>query len=184
MRKLILLVTAFSMLVAGQAMAAKVDTKVDPFSTSRFYFGAGPNQNSLSNDLKSFYDDAQGFDLFVGYDLGLGFEQFKLMVEAGYFSSGEFEPKAFVAFPVGPFFDLEVKSTWAAAVVNFSPVRNLDLMLRAGYGRGSSDGSLDVKGRLGGIGVGYWFHKNIGARVTYTERDDIDSISVNATFRF
>lgn len=183
MKKLVFLMAVTAMLGAGQTMAAKVDTKVDPFSTSRFYFGAGPNQNSLSNSVKSYHDDAQGFDVFVGYDLGLGFEQFKLMVEAGYFNSGEFERNA-TGLLFGRIFDPEVKSTWGAAVINFSPVRNLDLMVRAGYGRGDSDYDVDVKGRFGGVGAGYWFAKNVGARVTYTERDDIDSVSANVTFRF
>lgn len=176
MKKVFLLLVAAGTLISAPAMAAKVDTKVDDFSVSRFYMGAGLNKTELTDDPFGYYDDAQGFELFVGYDLGLGFEQFKLMVEAGYYNSGDFEGKNILL--VTP--DFDVRSTWAAAVLNFTPVRNLDLMFRVGYGRGDSE----AKGGFGGVGAGYWFAKNFGARVTYTERDDLDTVAAYAMFRF
>lgn len=172
MKKTIMLLAVAGMLGAGQAMAAKADMKPDDFSTSRFYFGVGPTKNSPD---ASSVDDANGFDVLVGYDLGMGFDQFKLMLEAGYFDSGDFEYTTVIPF-FGPIKVKEsAESRWATAVLSFSPVKNLDLMVRAGY----ESGDNGADGAIGGAGVGYWFTRNIGARATFTKRDEIDSIGLS-----
>ena len=172
MNKIIMLLAVAGMLGTGQAMAANADMKPDDFSASRFYFGIGPTKNSPDT---SGFDDANGFDVLVGYDLGMGFDQFKLMVEVGYFDSGDFEYTVLIPF-FGPVSAKEsAESRWATAVVSFSPVKNLDLMLRAGY----ESGDNGADGAIGGVGVGYWFTRNIGARATFTVRDEIDSIGVS-----
>ncbi|MDH5633584.1 MAG: hypothetical protein OEZ10_11385 [Gammaproteobacteria bacterium] len=182
MKKVMMFLAMGGLLAAGSAMAANksnVDVKPDAFSASRLYFGAGPSQNRLKeNPFDIWEDEALGYEVFAGYDLGMGFDQFKLMVEAGIFNSGTFENTVFIAgIPVYP--DLEIRSNWAAAVIDYSPVKNLDLMLRLGYGQGDQG----ARGRFGGVGVGYWFHKNIGARLTYTDRDDVESVSLNIMYR-
>ena len=159
----LLLTLTAPVLAAGN----KDNLKPATFGIERFYFGAGVNQNSRAKN----YDDAQGFQVFAGYDLGINLKTIGLNLEAGYWDSGDFDSK------ISPVFDEKLRGPWASAVLLYRPMNNLDLFVRAGYSSG------DDRGPMGGAGAGFWFTKNIGMRAELVVRDETDSIQVNAVFQ-
>lgn len=167
MRKAIIACLLLTVAVPAMAADKKDNLKPAAFGIERFYFGAGVNQNSRSSN----YDDAQGFQVFAGYDLGINLKTIGLNVEAGYWDSGEFE------HDLNPVLDEKMRGPWAAAVLVYRPMNNLDLFARAGYSSG------DDRGPMGGAGVGFWFTKNIGLRGELVVRDETDSIQANIVFQ-
>lgn len=143
------------------------------FNQDSFYAGAGLSLNSLSG-----YDDAMGYQVFAGYDLDfLNLGAVRLAVEVGYMNSGDFEFEE-TFFGQTFTFKTDASGLWATGVVSYPLSDRFDLVGRLGLDFGDDDGFM-----LGG-GAGYRVADQWGVRAEYVMRDNIDSLQLNAAFRF
>jgi len=174
--KNILLVTG--LFIAGMSSAMAADSfKPKAFAFDRMYFGAGVSTNELIDTQRDIfgnkvdYDMAQGFQVLVGYDLGMRAKDFRLLVEVGYHDSGEFKGEV---KNTGQKVDFRNKGPWASGVVSYEFVPRFDGLLRLGYQ------AEDDKGFMVGAGVGYKVIKNMSIRFEAVRRDETNALQWNA----
>jgi hypothetical protein len=124
------------------------------------YGGAGLSLNSASG-----YDDATGYQFFLGYDL------------KGVKDSGDFDyEECFPGFCVSG--SDSADGLWGTGVIFLPIAKQLDFIGRLGLDIGDDDGIMF------GVGVGYAIDKKIQLRGEYVIREDIDSLQANLAFRF
>jgi hypothetical protein len=153
-------------LLASPVYAAK-NINVD----DHLYFGGGIGINDLSG-----YDDANGFQVFAGYDLDYRLGKASLAGEVGYMDSGDFEQDLVVP-GFGRFGTVETDASglWTTGVISL-PVGAVDLIGRAGLDFGDDDGFM-----IGG-GVGIDLSREWELRFEYVMRDNVDSLQANIVF--
>lgn len=144
---------------------------------NEFYVGGGFSNNDVSS-----WDDATGYQVFVGYSLdrwlNFGLEDLSFAAELGYMDSGDFERRVcFLNF--GCFKDeTSASGVWTSAVASYSLSPEFKLIGRIGVDFGDDDGALL------GIGAGYQFNNAFELRGEYVVRDEIDSLQLNLVYRF
>ena len=176
MRKILLLTVLF-FIATSSAIAANT-YKPKAFAFDRMYFGAGLSLNDLIDTVRISgnsvsYDRAQGYQIFVGYDLGMRANNFKLLVEAGYHDSGEFKG---TVKATGAKDEFRNTGPWAAGVVSYEFVPRFEGFVRAGYQ------FQDDSGFLMGAGVGFKVIKNLSLRFEGVRRNETSSLQLNAIF--
>lgn len=160
--------------ILGMASASVTAQKVEP---GDFYVGGGFSNNDISG-----WDDATGYQIFVGYKLdkwlNFGLQDLSFSAELGYMDSGDFERR--VCFPPFGCFKDEISADgiWTSAVATYSLSPQFQLIGRLGVDFGDDDGALV------GVGVGYRFADAFELRGEYVIRDDIDSMQLNLVYRF
>jgi Outer membrane protein beta-barrel domain len=137
------------------------------------YGGAGLSLNSASG-----YDDATGYQFFLGYDLkGVKIGNGSMSLEVGYMDSGDFDyEECFPGFCVSG--SDSADGLWGTGVIFLPIAKQLDFIGRLGLDIGDDDGIMF------GVGVGYAIDKKIQLRGEYVIREDIDSLQANLAFRF
>lgn len=162
--------TTLSLLIAGSlacgsqfAMAQQQQPPGERFA-NQLYFGGGLNFNSLDD-----YDDALGYQVFVGWQPNYRIGELNGGIEVGYWNSGDFER---TGFP-----DETAEGLWATAVGTMPITDNWRALARAGADFGDDDGPLF------GVGVGYDATPSIAVRGEYVLRDDTDSLQLNVVWR-
>lgn len=178
--KKIIVITALFFIATSSAIAAQESDSFKPkaFAFKRMYFGAGISSNDLIDTVRIngnsvSYDRAQGYQVFVGYDLGMRASNFKLLLEGGYHDSGEFKGKIKAT---GVKIEERLQGPWAAGVVAYEFVPRFEGFVRAGFSGG------DDSGFLMGAGVGFKVIKNLSLRVEAVRRDETSSFQLNAIF--
>lgn len=159
--------------VLSVASASVVAQEVE---VSDFYVGGG-----LSNNDVSGWDDATGYQVFVGYTLdkwlNFGLQDLSFSAELGYMDSGDFDRR--FCWPAGCFTqETSADGFWTSAVATYSVTPQFKLIGRLGVDFGDDDGALL------GAGVGYRFTNAFELRGEYVIRDEIDSMQVNLVYRF
>jgi len=139
------------------------------FSVDRMYFGGGFSYNTLSRSGMD-YDSTTGYQLMMGYDLGMRIDKLHVLVEAGYDNAGDYEDKA-----VG--IDESVRGPWVSGGIAYQAIPRLDLYAHVGVDSGDENGA-----RFGG-GVGYWVTKHFGVRGGLVVHGDIDALQVNFLYQ-
>jgi hypothetical protein len=155
-------------LIAGLALSSPAVLAAG--GADQMYIGGGLGMNSLSG-----FDDAMGFQIFGGYNLGnMGTPGLKTAVEVGYMDSGDFESS--VCFPIIGCPKTSASGLWATGVAGYAIGQQLDLIGRVGLDFGDDDGLML------GVGLGYGMSKQMQIRGEYVIRDNVDSIQVNVTY--
>jgi hypothetical protein len=146
-----------------------------PVAAQDFYAGFGLSNNSYTAEDSNF-DDAIGYQIFGGYDLGsvFGVEQLNLALEATYFDSGEFEQDT----DVGTVNIGSASGLALSAVLGFALTDNFSLTARGGYDLGDDDGALL------GLGAALRLNERISLGGELVGREHVDSLQVNMSFRF
>ncbi|MEA5445097.1 outer membrane beta-barrel protein [Gammaproteobacteria bacterium AB-CW1] len=161
-------------LVVGSLLALTFSASVaaEGFDADRMYVGGGINQNSVSG-----LDDATGFQIFAGYNLGDVFdvEGLDLLIEGGYWTSGDFEGGTDF---FGNTFTMSADGIWGTAVFDYAVNPDFSLLGRAGLDLGDDDGLMI------GFGGGWNLNPEIQLRGEYVIRDNIDSLQFNVTYDF
>lgn len=142
------------------------------YAKEPIYIGGGLGINSLDP-----FDDATGFQIFGGYELGdMGVQGVKFSVEAGYMDTGDFELE--VTLPIIGTITQEASASgiWATGVAAYAASPEIDILGRLGLDFGDDDGLML------GFGVGYNFNKQMQLRGEYVIRDNIDSLQVNFVY--
>lgn len=174
MRKILMMAGLF---IFTSSIAVAADNfKPKAFDFGRMYFGAGVSSNEITDTGLTRtvrYDRANGYQILVGYDLGMRAKDFRVLVEVGYQDSGEFKGKVKATSANA---DERLRGPWASAIVSYEFVPRFDGFLRLGYDGG------DDKGLMMGAGVGYKIIKNFTLRLEGVSRNDTNSLQVNAIF--
>lgn len=163
-----------SMLIAAGALAATpmiAGAQQQQQQPQRFadqlYFGAGATWNDLD---QSGWDDALGFQLFVGWDPGFMLGRINGALEVGYMSSGDFDRDIDRR-------KVDFQGVWANAVGRVPIAQDWHALARIGADFGDDDGPMF------GVGVGYNATPAVDIRGEYVMRDEIDSLQLNLTWR-
>jgi len=148
-------------LASGGAMA-------QGFQQQNLYAGGGVTLNSLSG-----YDDATGFQIFAGYNLGQHFNTgpFSIAAEVGYLSTGDFDNHSNRP-------DTEHEGVWLTGVLGYALTERFQFIGRAGMDFGDDDGPMF------GLGAGYALSNNLELRGEYVARDNINSTQANLAYHF
>jgi hypothetical protein len=146
-------------------------SKVVSFDLSKLYIGAGLNHNRI--DSSSMFGgsdgDANGFQLFAGYEYGNrnGFDlatEFGLIQTDNFYSGGD-----------------DADGIWAAGVISKGLPEidsNLAGLLRIGYGINGDDGIFM------GFGAQYRIRPQSVVRLEYVNKDLTQSYQLNAVYEF
>lgn len=156
---------------AQEQAATTQESNVVSFDISKLYLGAGFNHNRIdSSSLNGGSDlDANGFQLFAGYEYGNrnGFDlatEFGLIQTDNFVSGGD-----------------DADGIWAAGVITKGlPEINSKLagLLRIGYGINGDDGLFM------GFGAQYRIHPQSVVRLEYVNKDLTQSYQLNAVYEF
>jgi len=176
MKKIIVITVLFFIATSSAIAAQETDSfKPKAFAFKRMYFGGGISSNDLIDTVRIYgnsvsYDRAQGYQVFVGYDLGMRASNFKLLVEAGYHDSGEFKGKVKAT---GARDEFRNTGPWASGVISYEFVPRFEGFVRAGYQFQDDSGFLMGAGKV---------IKNLSLRVEAVRRDETSSFQLNAIF--
>lgn len=156
--------TVLGLTLALMSSAAMAQTG---FQQQNLYAGGGVNFNSWSG-----YDDATGFQLFIGYNLSqmLKVDRISLAAELGYMDTGDFSRRG------SP--DITADGVWLNAVVGYPLNPRFQFIGRAGIDFGDDDGLMF------GIGAGYALTNHLELRGEYVVRDNINSTQINIAYHF
>ena len=161
-----------SSLLCAQEQAANTEEKnMVSFDLNKLYLGAGLNHNRIdTSSLTSSSDsDANGFQIFAGYEYG-NRNGFDLATEFGLIQTGSF----------GTGID-DADGIWAAGVISKGLPEidsNLSGLLRLGYGINGDDGLFM------GFGAQYRVHPQSVVRLEYVNKDLTQSYQLNAVYEF
>jgi len=139
--------------------------------------GSGANQIYLGGGVSSndaLGDTATGFQLFAGMPMPVKMGKARLLGEAGYMDSGDFDYNVPFWGNVGKY---SVKGFWANAVVEMPVAASLNLIGRAGLDFGDDDGLMI------GAGVGIPVSSKFDIRFEYVIRDHVDSLQANLVIK-
>ena len=151
-------------ITAGALVAALTSTNVSAISVDfdKLYAGGGFASNSIPGA------SATGFQFFAGVPIdGIKMGKVKSAAEVGVMSSGDFG--AWIGSATG---------LWVNYVVTMEFAKKMYGIGRAGVDLG------DDSGPMVGFGAGYNLGKNIDIRAEYVIRDVINSLQMNAVYRF
>lgn len=162
-----------AMLLASQVATAEGFK----FNKEQAYVGGALGYNSFSNDTFDSVDNAVGFQVFGGYDLGYKLaDQVNTLVEVGYMSTGDFEIKNCTS---NPFFSCTIdalQGLWAAGLVSYPINPQVELLGRLGLDLGDDDGLMF------GFGGGYDINDKFNVRAEYVIRDSTNSLQANLVY--
>lgn len=158
---------------AAAVLLALGSTQAVADNEGEMYAGGGIGFHSLGN-----FDDATGFQVFGGYNLGselLGVDDMDFIIEGGFQDTGDFEGTG--AFGQTTNFG-SVSGVWGTALFEYNLNPQIALLGRAGLDFGDDDGFMF------GIGGGYNVTDEIRARLELVERDNVSSTQLNVTYSF
>jgi hypothetical protein len=135
--------------------------------SGRLFYGTGIGLNSVSST-----DNGSGVQVFAGYDPMYHIKRLKFDFEIGYMTTGDMKFK----HPVGNRLATRANGLWLAAVGHLALFERLELLARLGGDFG------DDAGILAGTGLGYTIGQ-VGLRLEYVVRENIDSIQFNIVYR-
>jgi len=146
-----------------------------PVGAQGFYAGFGLSNNSYTAEDSDF-DDAIGYQVFGGYDLGsvFGVEQLNLALEATYFDSGDFEQET----DLGTVNIGSADGLALSAVLGFALTDSFSLTARGGYDLGDDDGALL------GVGAAFRFSERFTLGGELVGREHVDSLQFNMSYHF
>ncbi len=130
--------------------------------------GGGLGVNSLSG-----YDDALGFQVFVGVPLALDTGLFIPTIEVGYLDTGSFDTPSCA---VGSCRSSSASGAWATLLAAVPLNSQFGLLGRAGFDFGDDDGAMV------GAGLSYTLDARNQLRAEYVSRDNIDSYQLNYSY--
>lgn len=128
------------------------------FDTTRVFLGGGISSNDANSS-----NNGTGFQLFGGYGFGEVARNVNIDAEVGYMDSGDLGSG-------------RAQGIWATGVGRLSLNPQFDLLARAGFDFGDDDGLMI------GIGGGFNVSRQLQTRLEFVQRDNIDSIQLNAVF--
>jgi hypothetical protein len=142
------------------------------FKFSDIYYGAGVSSNETD-----YFDDANGYQIFAGYEFDFELGPFITAVEAGYMDSGDFELN--VNTTAGNVqLTTEAKGAWVSGHVAYKFTDAFGVLGRVGYDFGDDDGVLY------GPGLEYHLAKSFALRAEYIVRDVTNSLQLNLVYKF
>jgi len=146
--------------------------QADLLDKNKFYVGAGFGSNSIDE-----FDDASGYQLFVGYDLDYKLGQFSTAIELGYMDSGDFDYNLNVpGNPTNISGSIEAGGVLATGLAKYKIHNDISFLGRLGFDFGDDDGAMY------GVGIDYKLSPSLDLRGEYVLRNEIDSLQVNIVF--
>ncbi|MDH5426259.1 MAG: porin family protein [Gammaproteobacteria bacterium] len=156
--------TALLLLMMSYHGAAQAES----FDFSQFYIATGLSVNKLDG-----FDNANGYQLLIGYDLQYSVGAASTSIEAGYMDSGDFDlTLAGLSSPPST----KAKGGWVSANISYPLDDHFKLLARGGYDFGNDEGALL------GTGVEYHLSEPFNIRAEFISRDETDSFQINLTY--
>ena len=165
---MIRLVTA-ALLAMTSLSAAAANSSFDP---QKLFVGIGASRNDISGSGKG-----TGWQIFAGYPFGEVAKNIRLDGEVGYMDTGTMDLPASATPPFGGSRGVRAKGLWATGVARVSLNPQAEFLARAGFDFGDDDGFM------AGLGVGISLSKQAQLRFEYVERDSVNSLQMNLTFK-
>ena len=177
----LILFLSFTAFAEEPSTAQEAEASPKPVNELQLYMGGGLSVNSQHD-----FDDATGYQFFVGMPLELKDlqDEIKVYAEIGYMDSGSFKDTE--CFPVNPFinpfgaaclkFKDERKGLWGAGVGEYKFNDQMSGLVRMGLDIGDDDGLIV------GFGGKLVFDPSLHGRLEYVIRDETDSIQFNIVF--
>lgn len=159
------------LIAAALVLAAAPAAAATGFDPQRLYFGGGISSNEVPRS-----DEGTGFQLFAGYRFGEISPAVNVDAEVGYMDTGNMDVRVGPP-PFGAGGRARAKGLWATGLLRFGLGPQADLLARAGFDFGDDDGLM------AGVGVGFNLSRETQMRLEYVERDNVDSLQLNFTFR-
>lgn len=125
------------------------------------YFGGGIGFNDSG---VSILDDANGFQVFGGYQFPQQLGEFDVGIELGYMDSGDFDPAG------------SASGLWSTGLASYAINEKFNVLGRAGFDFGDDDGFMI------GVGAGFELSDRFRLRGEYVSRDNVDSLQINVVF--